>query len=47
MYVNRGDMPIVQDYRKNGNRFSGLILMWLINPNELSYSHYLPIFFDG
>lgn len=43
----RGDMPIGQEYRKKVNRIAGLILMWRINPNELDYSHYLPLFFEG
>ena len=40
---DRGDLPVNLNH-SGGN--SGK-LQWKVNPSQLNYNHYLPIFFDG
>lgn len=41
-YYDRGDLPIKVDHAGGGNK-----LLWKIDPMQLDYHHYLPIFIDG
>lgn len=41
-YYDRGDLPIKVDHQGSVNK-----ILWKLNPAELDYHHFLPIFFDG
>jgi len=41
-YYDRGDLPIKVDHKGSTAK-----IFWKIQPNQLDYHHYLPIFFDG
>lgn len=41
-YYDRGDIPVRIDHSNFGKE-----LLWKINPAQLDYHHYLPIFIDG
>ncbi|EAS03147.2 parkin co-regulated protein (macronuclear) [Tetrahymena thermophila SB210] len=41
-YYDRGDLPIKVDHQGSVNK-----IIWVIQPDQLDYHHYLPIFFDG
>eukprot|EP01112_Ceratiomyxa_fruticulosa_P009319 TRINITY_DN242_c0_g1_i2.p1 TRINITY_DN242_c0_g1~~TRINITY_DN242_c0_g1_i2.p1 ORF type:complete len:258 (+),score=63.25 TRINITY_DN242_c0_g1_i2:275-1048(+) len=41
-FYERGDLPIAVEHRANGNT-----LTWKVQPEDLDYHYYLPIFFDG
>jgi hypothetical protein len=40
----RGDVPCQQPFSKPKN---GTLLLWKVAPQDLDYSYYLPLFFDG
>lgn len=46
-YFTVGELPVGQEYGRRAPNQAGLKLKWYINPTELNYYHYLPIFFDG
>ncbi|KAA6399688.1 MAG: putative parkin coregulated-like protein [Streblomastix strix] len=42
MFYDRGDLPIALEHRAGENA-----IHWKIDPEQLDYHHYLPIFFEG
>lgn len=43
----RGDIPCQRAFCKPKDNKYGTVLMWKIAPQDLDYSCYLPVFFDG
>jgi len=41
-FYDRGDLPIKVDHQGCINK-----IIWKVQPEQLDYHHYLPIFFDG
>jgi hypothetical protein len=41
-FYDRGDLPIAVDHHSGANQ-----ILWKIDPEQLDYHHYLPIFFEG
>ena len=41
-YYDRGDLPIALQHKAGENG-----IQWKIEPEELDYNHFLPIFFEG
>jgi hypothetical protein len=41
-FYDRGDLPIAVEHHSGANQ-----ILWKIDPKQLDYHHYLPIFFEG